>query len=59
MPPLKLSMKRTHLFSKGTAVPPDVTQTIGRRLEPVAIWSLSVKLKEVITTNNDQSVPSS
>ena len=30
VPPLKLSMKRIHRRSRGTVVPPDVTQTIGR-----------------------------
>ena len=34
VPPLKLSMKRTHLFSRGTAVPPEDTQTMGRPGEP-------------------------
>ena len=36
VPPLKLSMNLMHRLSKGTVVPPEVTHTIGRPLNPSA-----------------------
>ena len=42
-PELKLSIKRTHRRSKGTVVPPDVTQTRRAFISPVEKRSVSYK----------------
>ena len=38
VPPEKLSMKRTQWRSRGTVVPPEVTQTIGRMRAPASTF---------------------
>ena len=49
VPPLKLSINRTHRFSSGTAVPPEVTHTIGLPNESAVAYDCAQ-----MTANSDR-----